>query len=464
MMAYLVMMTLRLIQLHGVLKSTGSFYLHCDPTASHYLKVILDSIFRPENFRNEISWKRSTGAVTASKKLRASEDKILFYTKSDDYTWNPQYELHDPEYIKKFYNREDKYGKFMIDNLTQASKPKSGSSGKDWRGISAGANKHWITIKRESLPIECRKLLPDNYEKMNTQERLDVLANANLIYFPKKENGKPRIKRYLSVNKGMPLNTSWDIPPISSHSKERLGFQTQKPIALLERILKLSSNEGDIVLDPFCGCGTTVHAAQKLNRTWIGIDITHIAISLIEYRMKEAFNEDVEISGIPKTIDAAWKLAADKPFQFEAWAVVRIKGIRPNQKQVGDKGMDGRGRIYIGEINGKIYHREIVVSVKGGKNLNPSMIRDLIGTINLIDKDGFGVFVCISKPTQNMMVAAAQAGVVKTPLGIEYPKIQIYTIQDYFKGKVPKLPTREDYLTVSEEGKYVDTTIATKLM
>ena len=445
MMAYILMMTIRLMELHRVLKPSGSLYLHCDPIASHYLKVILDSIFRPENFRNEIIWKSSLGQKGSqykTKKVGREHDVILCYAKNiKNVKFNPpKKQLTDTQLMTKF-PYEDEYGKWKDDSMHVFRTPNMGDRPNlcyTWRGITNPTSAGWRLSKER---------LEEEYQK------------GNIVI---KKNGKILRKARLNEYNGENLGDLWtDIKPV--YGNERLGYPTQKPLALLERIIKMSSDKGDVILDPFCGCGTTIHASQKLERKWIGIDITHLATSLIEYRINEAFGIKPEIKGIPTSIASAKKLAEDNSFQFEAWAVTRISKIKPNEKQVGDKGIDGRGRIYMGEIDGKSRHRDIIVSVKGGENLNPSMIRDLIGTVNSVDKDGFGIFICIAKPTQNMILAAAKAGIVKTPLGEEYPKIQIYTIQDYFDNKTPKLPTREDYLQIKEE-KYVSSTMNSKLI
>jgi len=220
---------------------------------------------------------------------------------------------------------------------------------------------------------------------------------------------------------------------MSPMSKERLGYPTQKPLALLERIIKASSNEGDLILDPFCGCGTAVVAAQRLNRSWIGMDITHLSIGLMEKRIFDEFKIKPKVIGNPTSFTGAENLFKRSPLDFERWAVTRIDGIHPNDKQVGDHGIDGRG--YLGPDN----QYKTIISVKGGKQLNPAMIRDLVGTVSR-EEAAFGVLITIHNPTDGMKEEAAKAGIVETPLGHHYPKIQIYTISDYFNGKKTELP------------------------
>ena len=266
--------------------------------------------------------------------------------------------------------------------------------------------------------------------------------------------GYPVKKQYIDgiIKKGKAIDSVWNIPMIVSTSSERMGYPTQKPLALLDRIIKASSNEGDTILDPFCGCGTAIHASQKMNRNWIGIDITHLAIGLIEKRMRDAFGIKVDVRGTPTSLDSAKDLARRNKFQFEAWAVTLIPNVLPNTKQVGDKGVDGRGYIQLGKNkDGKRIDAKIIVSVKGGGNLTPSMVRDLVGTLRN-EKAELGVFVCLKEPTRKMKEAAATAGVFETPFGESHPKLQIYTITDYFNGIKPNLPSLADFVKAPRSG------------
>ena len=284
MMAYLAMMAVRLIELHRVLKPTGSLYLHCDPTASHYLKMLLDAVFGLKNYRNEIIWKRKTGRGTTNKaptRYGVQTDCILFYTKSSQYEFkNPVKPLRQ-EYIDSFYRFRDPDGRrFRIDNLASPS-------------------------HRPNLKFEYKGYKPPAKGwaiSLETMKRWDAEGR---LYFPKKEDGRIQRKRYLDENDGELVQNIWDDISIA-YGDERLGYPTQKPVALLERILKASSNEGDVVLDPFCGCGTTIHAAEKLNRSWLGIDVTHLAIKLIRDRLRDAFPQaDFLIHGVPRDLPAA---------------------------------------------------------------------------------------------------------------------------------------------------------------
>jgi len=272
MMAYLAMMAVRLIELHRVLKPTGSLYLHCDPTASHYLKILLDAIFDPRNFRNEITWKRQSAHSDARHKFSDVADIILFYAKSSDAIFKPQYREHDESYLEKFYRFDDEDGRGAYRLGDMASPNPRPNMMYEWKGF-AWPQKGW------------------RYQR-ETMAKLDLEGR---IHYPTKADGsldtskRPALKRYLDEQEGSIVTSVWDdIGSLHSSHAERLGYPTQKPLELLERILAASSNEGDLVLDPFCGCGTTVHAAQKLNRRWIGIDVTHLAISLVERRLSSS--------------------------------------------------------------------------------------------------------------------------------------------------------------------------------
>ena len=279
---YLKFMEPRINEMHRLLKPTGSFYLHCDPTASHYLKVMIDTIFGMKQFRNEIVWKR-TNAHNAGKLYGRVHDTILFYSKSRKTVWNPVYTAHDPEYIRKFYRHQDGRGPYQIASLN-APGIRHGASGQPWRDINPSeVGRHWSTPRREAWPEDIQP--PENYESLSVHQRLDILDAKGLIYWPPK-GSVPGFKRYLSTSKGRRVHdVMTDINPLASASKERTGYPTQKPVALLERIIKASSNEGDMVLDPFCGSGTTLVAAAKLGRDFIGIDRSPEAIEISEKRL-----------------------------------------------------------------------------------------------------------------------------------------------------------------------------------
>lgn len=409
-MAYLSMMAVRLIELHRVLKQTGSIYLHCDPTASHYLKLLMDAVFGAQNFRNEITWKR-TSAHSDSRRYGANVDIILFYTVSDKWTWNQIYKPHGSEYLSRFRHK-DPDGRLWTDSSLSAKSLSGGGYEYEYRGHK--------TLWR--CPIE-------------TMQKYD---QDGKLYFTR--TGGIRLKKYLDENKGVAMQCLWDdISPINSQAAERLGYATQKPLALLERIIQISSNKGDIVLDPFCGCGTTVAAAQKLKRNWIGIDITNLAIDLIERRLKSAFPRNkFEIIGVPTDIDGATKLAVEKPYEFQRWACLKINA-HPNKKGP-DAGIDGF--IYF-KPNGPQWETAIV-SVKGGK-VQVAMIRELARV-----REKFGaeiaVFICLNKPTAPMIEEAMSNGFFECEYG-KFLRIQIITIEEIIDGKRPKIPNVDMSMT-----------------
>jgi DNA modification methylase len=395
MMAYLAMMAVRLIELHRVLKPTGSLYLHCDPTASHYLKLILDSIFGVRFFRNEIIWKRTSSHNDASQGLSRfgkNHDVILFYGASKDVTWNLQFSDYSAAYLKQHYSNVDKETgrRFKTSDLT-AAKP-GGDVSYEWKGVRPPRGRYWAYSR-------------DNLEKFDREGRL--------VYAEK--SGMPRMKHFLDEMPGVSLGDIWDdIPPINSQAQERLGYPTQKPVALLERIIGASSNEGDLVLDPFCGCGTATHAAEKLHRRWIGIDITHLAIGLIERRLKDAFpGIKFEVHGTPKDFSGAEDLALRDKYQFQWWAVTLINAMPYGGKKKGaDSGIDG---YYYCKPDGKKTEAGIV-SVKGGENLHRDMVSDLRGVMER-EKSPLAVLVTLRGPTAPMVKEAASAGFFKTPFG-----------------------------------------------
>ncbi len=418
MMAYLTMMAVRLVELHRVLKDTGSIYLHCDPTASHYLKSLMDAIFGVKCFRNEIIWKRTT-THSDSKTWSRVADVIFFYTKSDVFTWNIPREPHSESYKKSKYRHQDKGGRlYRLDNMTSPN-PRPNMM-YVWKGFPFPA-KGW------------------RYSEA-TMAKLDAEGR---VWYPTHKDGthdtskRPQLKRYLDEMAGGVIGTIWtDISPINSQAQERLGYPTQKPIALLERIIEASSNPGDLVLDPFCGCGTAVHATQKLDRDWIGIDITHLAISLIEKRLSDAFpNIDYDIRGTPKDLSGAKALAAADKYQFQWWAVSLVDAVPYGGKKKGaDSGIDGL--IYF-KPEGKKSEKAIV-SIKGGANVGIAMIRDLAHVVDREDAK-LGVFITLTPPTGPMTREAIRAGFYETEYG-KYPKLQILTIEDLLAGKKPDIP------------------------
>jgi DNA modification methylase len=411
MMAYLVMMANRLLELHRVLKQTGSLYLHCDPTASHYLKIVMDSICGAQNFRNEIIWQR-TASHNDSKKWGAVHDTLLYYGKSDNVNWNDVYLDYDQKYIDNFYNKKDDRGIYRLDHIIRTE--------------SMGP--------RPNLAYEYKSYKP-KWGWRVVREKLVAIDADNRLEWSK--SGRPYLKRYLSEQKGTPIKSVIiDIQPLSAQSTEKLGYPTQKPLALLERIIQASSNPGDLVLDPFCGCGTAVHAAQKLGRNWIGIDITHLSIHLIERRMHEAFPDlKFGIHGEPEDLASARDLAERDKYEFQFWAcsLVNAQPYKGGQKGA-DSGIDGI--LYFQDD--KKEAKKIIVSVKGG-HVTRTQIADLKNTV---EREGaaMGFFITLAEPTDPMMKEAVSAGFYQSQIMGEFPKIQILTIEQLMGGAEPRYP------------------------
>jgi site-specific DNA-methyltransferase (adenine-specific) len=316
-MTYLDWMRPRIRELYRALKPTGSFYYHCDWHASHYIKVELDRVFGFNNFQNEIIWKRQTAHSDAGR-YGHLHDTILFYTKSNRFTWNPEYTEYDPIYIKRYFRYRDQHGLFRSDDMTA---PGGRGPRYEWKGIT----RNW-------------RFTRENMEKLEAEGR---------IFYTKR--GIPRYKRYLDEMPGTPLQSIWiDILPVVSWSSEGLGYPTQKPLALLERIINASSNEGDVVLDAFCGCGTTLEAAAKFKRRWIGVDMSPTACRVMAQRLEKRLGLregiDFKLIDMPKTEDDLRRIPHG---EFENWAVIALGGI-PNKVKVGDYGIDGR--LYLADL------------------------------------------------------------------------------------------------------------------
>ncbi|MGD0710562.1 MAG: site-specific DNA-methyltransferase [Bacteroidales bacterium] len=393
--SYLTTMTIRLIYMHKLLKDSGSFYLHCDPTMSHYLKIMCDFIFGEKNFRNVINWKRHTprGAKVTSNQFPRVVDDILFYSKTINNIYHQEFRMFTNEFITKRYKKDE--------------------NGRLWRDDNLG------TYSEESIA---------NFEK------------EGKIYVTK--NGKKRLKRYLDEEKGVAIDTMWiDIPSINSQADELLGYPTQKPETLLERIIKASSNEGDVVADFFCGCGTTITVAERLKRQWLGVDISHLAVKLMANRLINAFGKDVkttfEIFGFPKDIDSAKELAENTSggrLKFEEWIVeVMLHGIlNENKNQMGYDGyftFDVQGEKQIG-----------MIEVKSG-GATSTQLNHFIKTVE--SKNGsIGVFVCFEKQiTKNMRIIAKDEGFYNEAVfGHHYPKIQIISVESLVNGDTINIP------------------------
>ena len=413
MLAYLTYMAERLEQMHRLLKPTGSLYLHCDPTMSYGLRLVLDSIFGTQGFRAEITWQRTSShndGAQGRKQYGRICDVILYYTRSSKWLWNPQYTQYDQQYIDRFYRHvEEGTGrKYRLGDITGRGGAAKGNPKYEVMGVT----RYWAY----------------------SRERMRRLIEAGRIV--QTAPGRvPAYKRYLDEMPGKPLQDLWtDIKPIGAQAKERLGYPTQKPLALLERIIKASSNEGDMVLDPFCGCGTAIEAAERLGRQWAGIDISSFAIDLIrDHRMRD---HSIPVQGIPLDLVSAKKLAKEQPFNFESWAVTRLPGFAPNTRQVADGGVDGRATLAVKPDD--IDSRLALAQVKGGKH-SLSALRDFIGVTDR-DRAALGYFVTLD-PFETQAARQAVAGVGKVRVhGQEYRRMQLWSIQDYFEDRWPRMP------------------------
>lgn len=409
MLAYLTMMAPRLLELRRVLKPKGSLYLHCDPTSGHYLKVLLDAVFGPENFRADITWRR-TGTHSDAKRWSPVADTLLQYSKTADYIWNPVFKPHSDDYIAAKYRFVDRNGRrYMLDNMT-SPKPRPNMM-YEWKGHS-------------SPPLGWR------YSRQ-TMAELDA---KGLVWYPDSKHKRPRLKRYLENTPGVLVGNVWtDIDPINSRAAERLGYPTQKPEALLERIITASSNAGDLVLDPFCGCGTAISVAQRLKRIWIGIDITHLATGLIKSRLRDRFGDAVlesySVIGEPVSIPDATELAKEDPYQFQWWALGFVGARRTENKKGSDRGIDGRLYFHDDE-NGRT--KQIILSVKSG-NVSVRDVRDLRGVVER-EKAEIGVLITLESPTKPMLQEAFAAAFYVSACG-RHPRLQILTIPELLAGK-----------------------------
>jgi DNA modification methylase len=426
MLAYLTMMAPRLIELRRVLKPTGSIYLHCDPTASHYLKILMDAVFGPEMFRSEIVWRRANAKGLAFKGLPNNHDVLLYFVKDGEYVWNRPFSEHDPEYVKQFYRYvEPESGRrYRLSDLTNPNRNRPNLT-YEWHGH----RRVWRW----------------------TKERMQEADKKGLIHYS--STGLASQKRYLDEMSGSPVDTIWDdILPVQAQAAERLGYPTQKPEALLERIISASSNEGDTVLDPFCGCGTTVAVAQRLKRQWIGIDITHLAINLIKRRLKKAFGAsvDFEVVGEPVDLTGATALAKQDRFQFQWWALDQVDASPVERKKGADKGIDGV--LYFTDEPDHDTPRRVVISVKSG-SVTVRDVRDLRGVMER-EKAELAALITLEEPTQPMIDEAVNAGFYRSEgWNRDYPRIQILTVQALLAGK--KIETPPTNVTFKDAPRHV---------
>lgn len=430
LLAYLVYMVQRLIHMKSILRPAGSIYLHCDPTASHYIKVMMDSIFGHANFQNEIVWKR-TSAHSGAKRYGPVHDTILFYSAGSKFTWNTVYADYDQQYIEAFFTHKDKDGRPWRRTDLTGPGTRKGNSGLPWRGCNpTDRGRHW---QPPSYFYEkYQALTGDDLANYPLIDRLTKLDETGLIHWPAKEGGMPQGKRLLEDAKGVPLQDVWtDIKPIHNIASERMGYPTQKPIALLDRIIQSSTNPGDVVFDPFCGCGTTIYSAVKNDRKWIGCDIAILSIKLIreiltgdEIRLVENVHFDVD--GIPVSVEQAEELFKRDPFQFEHWLVERIGGFPT--KKTADRGIDGR--MYFETREGL---KAMVLSVKGG-GVRPTDVRDLRGVLEREHDTAMAGFLSLKPPSKAMLEEAATAGQYEYA-GVMYDRLQLLTVKDILEDK-----------------------------
>lgn len=458
MLAYLAMMAPRLLELKRVLKDSGSIFLHCDPTASHYLKLLMDSIFGPENFRNEVIWRR-TGSHAPSRKFGPIHDTLLFYACSPDSYFVPIKRPHMLGHIaKRFKEQPDGSWKEEIGgNIMTGAGITKGDSGKPWRGMDPTAsNRHW------AIPGDLAAQMPEEFQELEVREKLEALYQAGLLEINDKWKW-PHPVRYLDEDEaGVPIGDIWasqpytgkwakdvvgtvynsdediddDVRWLGTQDAERLGYPTQKPTGLLKRVIDATCPEDGVVLDPFAGCGTTVIAAEELRRKWIGIDITYLAIGLLKNRLSRLkLPRPYVVKGEPTSISEAKELASSDPYHFQWWALDLVNARPLDEKKGADAGIDGQVTFYEADSD----PREIIFSVKAGK-VSVSQVRDLVGVITREEAD-IGVLISLNKPTGPMIKEAASSGSYNSSLmGTSHPRVQLITVGDLLEGKTLDLP------------------------
>ena len=464
MMAYVLMMAPRLLELHKKLKPTGSLYLHCDPAASHYLKIILDVIFGPENFHSEIIWRRTNAHNKTTRQYGPIHDVIHYYSKTSNYTFHPGFRPYTRAYIGDRFLHQDERGRYQTNYLT-GPETRNGESGREWRGYNpTRAGRHW------AVPQSLREFLPGNGAGMSSHEQLEELYQQGFVLFPKKEGGQPMYKQYMG--KGVPYQDLWAYQPTTrgvlfdsdehidedvkwlENEPERRGYATQKPLGLLARMLETSSEPGDVVFDPFCGCGTAIVAAERMNRKWIGIDVTYLAISEVVYRLETEGRTDraldYRLIGTPTDALGAAKLfeqtAPQSHKPFEQFCVSLVRGEYREQKGA-DRGIDGV--IHLWDVQGKL--RKIVVQVKGGNALNLSNVRDFASVIK--DNDAvMGLMISMRPPTKEMQLVCEQQGSADWPSQRKYPKMQIRTVKDLLEEPRNPFEIPDSYRVEKSQG------------
>lgn len=441
MFAYLVMMGERLLELQRVLASSGSIFLHCDPTASHYLRILMDGIFGTSNFRNEIVWRRSHPKGHAFTRFANNHDVILVYAKNAGQTkWKMSYKDYDPDTIHRFYRLTDESGRaYGLDNL-----------------LNPNLNRPNLTYEFKGQTRVWRW----------TKERMLEEDAKGRIIVPRDGKGVPRYKRYLDEQEGIPIDDFWDDIDYVKGA-ERLGYPTQKPVELLERIINASTNEGDWVLDPFCGCGTAIIASEKLHRHWVGIDITFLAINLVKGRLRDSFPKaDYIVEGEPRDLEAARALAQNR-YQFQWWALFKIDarpvGSTEANPRIGkkgaDEGVDGWLR-FVDKAEG--HYEKIIVQVKSG-HVGVKDIRELRDRVRE-KRAAMGIFLTLEEPTSEMVKEVNVTEPYVSPLWKhEFPKLQILTIEQLLKGERPKTPPTVSLFQEAQQLKKADRTKETTL-
>jgi len=484
MLAYLAMMAPRLLELRRVLKETGSIFLHCDPTASHYLKLLMDAVFGPENFCNEIIWRR-TGAHNSSKRFAPIHDTILFARKSASARWNMPRRPYMNKHVSDHFVQDSKGWKTAYyGNVLTGSGTRNGESGMTWRGFDpTKKGRHWAIPGK--LVQELKETTGEDISGLSTLEKLERLYALGYITITKGA-AWPEYSLYIDPAQGQPASDVWAFQPytqnlvwgsdfgidedvrwLSPRDAERLGYPTQKPLGLMARIIECCTEPGDIVLDPFCGCGTTIAAAQKLNRRWIGIDITHLAINLIKVRLADTFSRKIlgnyTVVGEPEDLQGAQALAEQDKYQFQYWALGLV-GARPaasQEKKGADKGIDGR--LYITDQDGQM--RPVIISVKGG-HVTVNQIRDLRGVIER-ENAAIGVFISLEPPTGPMRKEAADAGFYNNQSHVgesQHPRLQLLTIEELLQGKRIDLPVQQEVRSFKQAPKAKATNVSNPLL
>lgn len=445
MLAYLTYMAERLEEIHRLLKKSGSVFLHCDDTAVHYLKILMDCIFGPQQYLNNIVWKRAT-SHNDGKRFGRITDHILFYSKSHSTRqrfWDG-YSIavsKTEEELAESYPSIDERGKrYRSENITGAGATQHGESGLPWRGYDVSSRgRHWAPPRNSQYAQYIEKnFIPGYLNIQSVHERLEALDSAKLIQHPKR-GFWPGLKRYAETDRGAPAQ-NLIIEPIgftnfSSNRGEYLGYQTQKPVDLLTKLIRVACPPDGIVLDPFCGCGTTIEAARKLGKRWVGIDISSFAIDLIKNtRLHEP---DIPTKGIPYDLASAKMLARDNPFNFESWAITRLPGFVPNTKQIGDGGIDGRATL--AKQPDDYQSRLGLAQVKGGSNFSLSGLRDFIHVSNR-DNAAIGCYITLEPVnSSDARMEVANLGNI-TVSGYKYRRMNLWPVSDFFDNKLPELP------------------------